>query len=197
MQIVVESVSLPFKKPFSITGAVYTTCEMIRVILDDEGRLGIGEAVGVDYLGESVESIRAQLESVREDIERGIDHHTIAELLPPGGARNALDCAFWDLRAKREGLRVWELLSTSATPVQTVFTIGIDDPHAMAAGAQEAALLPHLKIKLDAHEPIERLEAIRAARPDATLIVDVNQGWNIADVERIPATPKAIRRRHD
>ncbi|MEM0955047.1 MAG: enolase C-terminal domain-like protein, partial [Pseudomonadota bacterium] len=179
MHIKIEAISLPFEKPFTITGATYTSCDTIRLTVDNGTHQGIGEAIGVDYMGESIDSIIAQLEAIQSDLANGADHESIQTLLPPGGARNALDCALWDLAAKREGKRVWDFLGMSVSPVQTVFTIGIDEPETMAAGAAQAKALPHLKIKLDADRPIEKLEAIRAVRPDATFIVDANQGWDI------------------
>jgi L-alanine-DL-glutamate epimerase-like enolase superfamily enzyme len=101
------------------------------------------------------------------------------ELLPAGGARNAIDCALWDLKAKQSGKTVWELTGIDPKPVTTVFTIGLEEtPEAMAQKAAAAAEYPVLKIKLNSDKPLERLVAIRKARPDAELVVDVNQGWN-------------------
>ncbi|MEM8492222.1 MAG: dipeptide epimerase [Pseudomonadota bacterium] len=178
MNFALKAARLPLRKPFAIAGSVYHHCDTLRLTLKEDGLTGTGEAIGVDYLGESIDSMIGQLDSIGATIENGIEHDQLSEILPAGGARNALDCALWDLRAKRENRRVWQLLGVASQPVQTVFTIGIDDPQVMAADAAAAAQLPKLKIKLDSHQPIERLEAIRAARPDATLIVDANQGWD-------------------
>ena len=109
----------------------------------------------------------------------GIDRAELQELLPPGGARNALDCALWDLECKKSGKSIWELTEIDPKPVTTVFTIGLEaSPEAMATKAAAAADAPILKIKLGADRPYERLAAIRAARPDAELVVDANQGWD-------------------
>jgi len=173
-----DIVSMPLAKPFAITGHVKTTIESLRITLRIGDDAGIGEGLGVYYLGETPESMAAQIDEVRAELATGLDTDKIQTLLPPGGARNALDAALWDCRAKQSGKRVWDLLGVSVKPVRTVFTIGIDTIEGMAASAAEAKDFPVLKIKLSDKTPIERLEAIRAARPDATLVVDVNQGWD-------------------
>ena len=154
--------------------------------------MGRGEGDGVYYLGESQESMLSQLESVRRQVEAGISRAELQDLLPAGGARNALDCALWDLEAKSSGQRIWNLLGIQPKTLTTVATVGMGTPEEMAARALEFARYPNLKIKLDNNEPIRRLEAIRAARPDATLVIDVNQGWEyqnlidyLPDLERL------------
>lgn len=108
-----------------------------------------------------------------------------------GGARNALDCALWDLECKRTGKTIWELTGIEPKPVTTVFTIGIEDtPEAMAAKAAAAVDSPILKVKVDSHLPYEKLAAIRAARPDAKLVVDANQGWNFEMLQEL--LPKCV-----
>lgn len=178
MHLTIDTVSFPLARPFAITGHVFTTTDTVRVTLDDGSARGRGEATGSYYLDETADSMAAELESVAGQIDAALSGAAIQELLPAGGARNALDCAWWDLRAKREGRRVWELLGLSPQPLTTVFTIGLEEPEVMAAWAAEAGRFPHLKIKLNADRPIERLEAIRRARRDAELIIDVNQGWD-------------------
>jgi L-alanine-DL-glutamate epimerase-like enolase superfamily enzyme len=125
----------------------------------------------------------AQLETVASRLDGDLTTAVIQQLLPPGGARNALDCAFWDYRAKASGKTVWELLSIIPRQLTTVYTLGVASPDAMARQASQAHQFGNLKIKLDASEPMARLEAIRAARPDANLIVDVNQGWDLAALQ--------------
>lgn len=183
MDIRIETISFALEKPFAITGCVFSTTETIRVTLHHGGITGHGEAVGSYYLDETPESMTTALENVRSHIDEALSTARIQELLPPGGARNALDCAFWDYRAKAEKTSIWQLLELSPQPLTTVFTLAIDTPEAMAAQAQDASAFPHLKIKLDADRPIERLEGIRAARPDASLIIDVNQAWSFAELK--------------
>jgi len=129
------------------------------------------------YLGETSSSMTQQLETVRSAVEAGASRADIQGLLPAGGARNALDCAMWDLECKQSGITIWELLGISATPLVTVATVGMGSPDEMAEKARAFSAYPHLKIKLSDEHPIEKLSAIRSARPDATLVIDVNQGW--------------------
>ena len=169
--------TLPLERPFSITGHTFINLEAVVVTLTRDGHVGRGEGDGVYYLGESQESMLSQLETVRRQVEAGISRAELQDLLPAGGARNALDCALWDLEAKSSGQRIWNLLGIQPKTLTTVATVGMGTPEEMAARALEFARYPNLKIKLDNNEPIRRLEAIRTARPDATLVIDVNQGW--------------------
>lgn len=179
MRMSIDTVSFPLARPFAITGHTFTSTDTVRVTLDDGTFQGRGEATGSYYLDETPDSMAADLEAVAGHINGDITGEAIQDLLPPGGARNALDCAWWDLYARREGQRIWALLGlTPPHPLTTVFTIGLEEPDVMAAWAAEAERFPHLKIKLNADRPIERLEAIRRARRDAELIIDVNQGWD-------------------
>lgn len=180
MKLSIEKTDFPMASPFAITGHVFESSETLRVTLSSNGISGRGEAVGAYYLGETVDSMAAQLEAVAARIGDDLSTAIIQQLLPAGGARNALDCAFWDYRAKASGKTIWELLSIIPRQLTTVFTLGVASPAAMARQAQQARQFGNLKIKLDAGDPIARLEAIRAARPDASLIVDVNQGWDLA-----------------
>ncbi|MDT8320372.1 MAG: N-acetyl-D-Glu racemase DgcA [Xanthomonadales bacterium] len=171
---------------FRIAGSEWTHSRGIVVQLAEDGHTGRGEAQGVFYLDETAASIYQQVDDVAQDIRAGISREELQALLPPGGARNAIDCALWDLECKRSGKTVWQLTGMEPQPVTTVFTIGIEDsPQAMAAQAAAATGAPVLKIKLDADRPYEKLAAIRAARPDATLVVDANQGWDFELLQEI------------
>jgi L-alanine-DL-glutamate epimerase-like enolase superfamily enzyme len=133
----------------------------------------------------------SQVHAVAAEIRRGISRLELQDLLPPGGARNAIDCAMWDLECKKSGRTIWELTGIDPKPVTTVFTIGLEStPEAMAAKAAAAADAPVLKIKLDGHQPYEKLAAIRAARPDAELVVDANQGWDFELLDEV--IPKCL-----
>jgi len=166
-------------QPFRISGTEWITSPGLVVQLEEEGCIGRGEAQGVFYLNETAQSIFEQVHGVAEEIRKGITRDELQQLLPAGGARNAVDCALWDLECKRSGKTIWQLTGIDPRPVTTVFTIGLETtPEAMAAKAAAAADAPILKIKLDGHLPYEKLTAIRAARPDATLVVDANQGWD-------------------
>jgi len=130
----------------------------------------------------------AAIESVREAIEDGADRIALQRLLPPGGARNAIDCAFWDLEAQRKGRDVWELAGLpSVRPLVTTFTLGADDPGVMAEGARAFAHARALKMKLtgDLDIDIARVRAVRAARPEPWLGVDANQGYGVDALDRL------------
>jgi len=173
-------------QPFRISNFEWINARGIVVQVADNGHLGRGEAQGVFYLDETAESLFEQVEAVAGEIRRGISRDDLQDLLPAGGARNAIDCALWDLECKKTGKTIWQLTGIDPKPVTTVFTIGLEaTPEAMAAKAKAAADAPVLKIKLGADRPYERLAAIRAARPDAAIVVDANQGWDFALLQEV------------
>jgi len=179
------------KRPFRISGKEWLNTTSLVVQITDGNFLGRGEGQGVDYVGETASSMLAQIDSVAADIRRGASCEDLQELLPAGGARNAIDCALWDLKAKQLGKTIWELTGIDPKPVTTVFTIGLEDsPAAMAKKASAAAGYPVLKIKLNSDRPVERLVAIRKARPDAELVIDANQGWDFELLQNI--MPKCV-----
>ena len=176
----------PAIRPFRITGNVWDSFDSVVVELSRDGKIGRGEALGVYYLGETMDGLMAQIEGIGERIARGIDRAALQTLLPPGGARNAVDCALWDLDAKCSGRTVWDLAEVTAKPLETVFTIGLEaTPEDMAAKAAAATEHGLLKVKLSADQPLERLRAVRAARPDARIVVDANQAWTFAELQRL------------
>jgi L-Ala-D/L-Glu epimerase len=186
LQLSVHAESWATQNPYRITGHTWESNEVIVVELSDGEHVGRGEGMPVYYLGETVDSLCRQVASIAAPIERGVSRLELQEFMSPGGARNALDCALWALEAKRTGRSVWDLTNIRPRPVTTVFTIGIEEtPEAMAARAVEAATYPLLKIKLNEDRPIERVAAIRAARPDARLTVDANQGWTFEQLRDI------------
>ncbi|MFO1393372.1 MAG: N-acetyl-D-Glu racemase DgcA [Steroidobacteraceae bacterium] len=178
MKLSMHTESWAVNRPFRITGRVWNSFDSIVVALERDGAIGRGEAHGVFYCNETVASMSAQVEAVSQRIEAGIDRNDLLSLLPPGGARNAVDCALWDLETKTTNRSIWELSGVTVRALETVYTIGIEaTPEEMAAHAAAAAQRPLLKIKLDGVQPLERMRAIRRARPDARLVVDANQGW--------------------
>ncbi|WP_417464855.1 dipeptide epimerase [Kordiimonas sp.] len=191
MKMSFEKVSFPLKAPFVITGYTFNTTDTVRVTLEADGVKGHGEGVGVYYLNDTADVMMEQLAEIAARVEAGLSYDSIQSMLPPGGARNALDCAFWDLEAKRTNTSVWEHLNMTPKSLKTVCTIGIGSAETMADAARGFAKYPNLKIKLDADNPVGKLEAIRAERPDATLIIDVNQGWTFDELkEYAPACAK-------
>lgn len=185
MQLKVEAKSFPLEHPFRITGYTFEYTHALWVTLRDGEHVGRGEGIGSYYLGETVETMAAQVESYRAQIEAGISVDELVDLMPAGGARNAVDCALWDLMAKQRGRRIFDLLQMPAEPVQTVATVGIGDDEFMIQRAKDFAYYQNLKIKLDSERPVERISAIREVRPDATLIIDANQAWNRTQLEEV------------
>jgi len=173
------------KTPFRIANFVWYHYPAVVCEVEQDGLVGQGEAQGVYYNDETENSMLEQLEAITPELEAGASREDLLELLPPGGARNAADAALWDLEAQLTGTSVWEMAGVKADPVLTVFTIGLEDePEQMAAGAAAASDISLLKIKLNNDRPVERIAAIREARPDVRLVVDVNQGWTFAELQR-------------
>jgi L-alanine-DL-glutamate epimerase-like enolase superfamily enzyme len=176
----------PAIRPFRITGVVWDSFDSIVVELGRDACVGRGEALGVYYSHETVETLLADVERIGPRLEAGIDREELQTLLPPGGARNALDCALWDLEAKISGRTIWDLTGVEPKSLETVFTIGLEaTPEAMADKAAAATVHGVLKVKLDGDRPLERVQAIRAARPDARIVVDANQGWSFEQLVAI------------
>ena len=172
-------VDWPYITPFRISYAVSTIAETVWVELRDGQHIGRGEAMGVSYHGESADALLTQLEQVRHLVNSGLTRDSLISLLPPGGARNALDCALWDLEAKRSGRRAWELAGINEVrSLRSAFTLGLDSPEAMERAASTTGQYSLLKLKLGGEGDIERVKAVRRARPNVDLIVDANQAWN-------------------
>ena len=181
-----EHERFPLNAPFRIARGVKTAADVVTVTLSEGGSVGRGEAVPYPRYGESVESALAAIESARSLIEEGGDRQALLQALPAGAARNALDCALWDLEARLAGRDVAEMIGGQPlAPIVTALTIGIDTPAAMAAAARAAGDVPLLKVKVDAEDPEARIRAVRAAAPGAALIVDPNESWDRALVEAI------------
>ena len=159
---------------FTISRGSRTEARVLTVRATEGGITGRGECVPYARYGETLDSVAAQVEA----LPAGLDRHRLQEILEPGAARNAVDCALWDLEAKRAGRRVWELAGLPAPgPMVTAYTLSLDTPEAMRAQAAANAHRPLLKIKLGTADDMPRLEAVRAGAPKAKIIVDANEGW--------------------
>lgn len=191
IKIKIEKHSFPFKTPFTITGHTFTASDTVRVVVEDGGYVGRGEAIGVYYKNETVDSMVTQLEEALNKSKVRISRESAQTLLPSGGALNALDCALWDLTVKSMRQSIWKLLKITPKPLSSVATIGIGNPKIMGETATKLAQYSNLKIKLSNDDPMTCLEEIRGARPDATLIADVNQGWTFEELKEY--TPYAKR----
>ena len=163
---------------FTISRGSRTEAKVLTVRVTDGGVTGWGECVPYARYGETLDSVTEQIESLPDTLDRAV----LQGLMPAGAARNAVDCALWDLEAKRAGKRVWELAGLSAPgPETTAYTLSLDTPEAMQAQAAKNAGRPLLKIKLGTPDDMPRLEAVRAGAPTSKIIVDANEGWS-ADV---------------
>nr|WP_254433001.1 N-acetyl-D-Glu racemase DgcA [Ruegeria arenilitoris] len=160
---------------FTISRGSRTEAKVLTVRLTDGAHQGWGECVPYARYDETLESVEAEIRALPEAFTR----QSLMDLLPAGAARNAVDCALWDLEAKRAGRRAWELAGLPAPkPEITAYTLSLDTPGAMRAQAAKNAHRPLLKIKLGTPDDMPRLEAVRAGAPDAKIIVDANEGWS-------------------
>ena len=172
------------KRPFRISRGVKTAADVVTVTIGEGEASGRGEGVPYPRYGESVEIALAQIEAVRDLIERGGDRRALLAELPAGAARNALDCALWDLEAQRSGKSVAEAIGApEPEQLASALTIVIDTPEAMAGAAAALARAPLLKVKVNADDPEAQIRAVRQAAPDAALIVDPNESWDRSLIE--------------
>ncbi|MFG6530224.1 MULTISPECIES: N-acetyl-D-Glu racemase DgcA [unclassified Sulfitobacter] len=175
MQIDVTADTFKLAQVFTISRGSRTEAKVLTVRVTEGGVTGWGECVPYARYDETLESVTAEINGLPGDITR----QALYDLLPAGAARNAVDCALWDLEAKRAGKRVWELAGLTAPgPEITAYTLSLDEPEAMRAQAAKHSYRPLLKIKLGTPDDMPRLEAVRAGAPDATIIIDANEGWS-------------------
>lgn len=170
----------PMIAPFRITGHVFTALDCLLVEITEGSHTGRGEAAGVYYLGDTVEGALDQVSAILADLENGLDRQALQSMLPPGGARNAIDCALWDLECKQAKTSIWSKTGLTGRALTTAQTIGVlPNPSDTAAAATALAGFKLIKLKLDGDRPIDRVRAVRAARPDVRLTVDANQGFTL------------------
>ena len=170
--------AFPLAEVFTIARGSKTEARVLTVTVARDGATGRGECVPYTRYGESMDSVADQIATLPESVTRA----ALQDLLPPGAARNAVDCALWDLDAKKAGKRVWQVAGLPAPgPLVTAYTLSLDTPDRMRAAAARNAARPVLKIKLGTPDDMARLEAVRAGAPGATIIVDANEGWT-ADI---------------
>jgi L-Ala-D/L-Glu epimerase len=168
----------PLNLPFRISRGSRTEACVVTVSIKDGQHTGRGEAVPIARYKQNTESVLAQITAIARVV--GLDRDKLPELLPAGAARNAVDCALWDLEAKRRGQRVWELANIPITdPVETSFTVSLDTPARMADAAAAVIHLPTLKLKLCGDDrDVARVESVRTAAPHARLLIDANESWS-------------------
>ena len=187
---------LALNAPFRISRGAKTHAEVVVAELADGARLGRGECVPYARYGETTASVRAELAEAGRLLAGGEAERAVLARMPAGAARNALDCALWDLEARRSGRSVANRLGRPAPgPIPTAVTVSLDTPRAMAQAARAASAAPLLKVKLSADDPAARLAAVAEAAPDSRLIVDPNEGWTLSilqamaePISRLPVT---------
>jgi L-alanine-DL-glutamate epimerase-like enolase superfamily enzyme len=205
MSLRIDTESWLYKRPFRVSrGAEAELAVIVVTLTDAHGNVGRGEAAGVDYHGETVALLCAQIEAVRAEIESGVGAVTkggpdlnfgaLGALLPPGGARNAVDCALWDLTAKQRQSTVWELAKLpNPRRLTTSITLGIDTDDALTQGALTYADWPLIKVKVDRERHLDAVRLVHAACPGARLIVDPNQAWSCDLLNRLAPELESLR----
>jgi L-alanine-DL-glutamate epimerase-like enolase superfamily enzyme len=176
----VRSETWPLAKPFTISRGTKTEAQVVVVEIADGAHVGRGESVPYPRYGETVDEVLSEIRNQSTAIEGGLERDALWYVTVPGAARNAIDAALWDLQAKSEGVPVWQLAEVpEPQSVLTAQTLGIDTPDVMGAAAAELAAAPLLKVKLGADQVLERMRAVRRGAPDARLIADANEAWDI------------------
>jgi len=179
MQVNLVDESWLIEGSFTISRGSRTHANVVVVELQQGEYIGRGECVPYARYDESIESVIAQLEALKDKIAAGAARQEIQSLLPAGAARNALDCAYWDLACKKSGQRIWQQLEVpQPKPLMTAFTLSLDTPERMKEAAIKNAHRPLLKLKLAGEGDVERVAAVREGSPNARIIVDANEGWN-------------------
>ena len=175
MEITVTRDVFRLAQVFTISRGSRSEARVLTAHVTVDGVTGRGECVPYARYGETLDSVTAQIAALPGDVT----HEALPDLLPAGAARNAVDCALWDLAAKRSGRRVWDLAGLPAPgPEITAYTLSLDTPDAMEAQARRHARRPVLKIKLGTQDDMPRLEAVRRGAPEARIIIDANEGWS-------------------
>ncbi|MYG50876.1 MAG: dipeptide epimerase [Rhodospirillaceae bacterium] len=175
MKLDVAAECFGLARAFAISRGAKTEARVLTVCVEADGVRGYGECVPYPRYGETAASVTAEIEALPLPLDRA----RLQDLLPAGAARNAVDCALWDLEAKTAGRRVWEIAGLPEPgPVVTAYTLSLDEPREMAAAAARNAHRPLLKVKLGGAGDRERLEAVRSGAPEARIVVDANEGWS-------------------
>ena len=192
MKALVRAESWPIRGGFRIARGARAAADVIVLELRDGGSNGRGECVPYARYGESIDSVSAAIEAACQDLE-GADPQQRLTSMRPGAARNAIDCALWELTAKRMGTEVWRLagLEAAPRPVQSMRTVSVDSAEGMKTAAAKLARAPVIKVKVDGGEDLERIAAVHRAAPDAELVIDANEAWSEQQLEAwLPQLPQ-------
>ena len=176
----------PLANAFVISRGAKTEARVVVVELRDGDHVGRGESVPYARYGETVDGVLIQIESLRDAVESDLDRTALQNALAAGAARNALDCALWDLEAKRAGVRAWRLAGRERLdPVKTCYTLSLAPPAQMGEAARAAAHRPMLKLKIGGPDDLDRVQAVRDAAPKTRLVVDANEALSFEDLRRL------------
>lgn len=176
----------PLAATFVISRGAKTEAEVVVAEIVDGAAVGRGEATPYGRYGETTGGVLAQIEAMRGELAAGLDRQSLQEAMPAGAARNAIDCALWDLEAKQAGVRAWTLAGRARLdPVKTCYTISLGPPDEMAKAAQANSRRPMLKLKIGGPDDLAAVEAVRGAAPRSRLIVDANEGLSFDDLRRL------------
>lgn len=176
----------PVAGSFTISRGSRTEIRVVTVTLTDGTVTGRGECVPYARYGETVEGVMEEIAGLKAELAGGLDRQSLQKRLPPGAARNAIDCAFWDLEAKRAGKPVWQMAGLSAPKtLETTYTLSLGTPESMHEAAKKNAHRPLLKVKLGHDGDLERIEAVRAGAPASRIIVDANEGWSVEQYQAL------------
>lgn len=182
--ISVEAERFPIAGTFTISRGSKTEAEVITVTIDENGQAGRGECVPYKRYGETMEGVRAAIEAMRGQIIGGIGRTALRAAMPAGAARNAVDCALWDLEAKLSGTPVADAIgAVSPKALETAYTLSLAEPEAMAAQARANASRPLLKVKIGGDNDMARIRAVTEAAPQSRIILDANEGWTDENIE--------------
>jgi L-alanine-DL-glutamate epimerase-like enolase superfamily enzyme len=185
-KLAIRSEIFKIAQTFTISRGSKSEAEVLVVEIEEDGKTGRGECVPYARYKESVGSVTEIVESLRNAIEGGVGRQRLRNLLKPGAARNAIDCALWDLEAKLACKAAWEIAGIdNPHDVVTTYTMSLDTPAKMAEAAKANANRPYLKLKLAGPEDLERVKAVHQAAPNAKLMVDANEGWSIDDYKAL------------
>jgi L-Ala-D/L-Glu epimerase len=178
LKLAVAVEKFPIAGTFTISRGSRTEAVVVTATVSDGTHMGRGECVPYPRYGETVDGIAADIASQAVRLKSGGDHATLIAGLKAGAARNALDCALWDLAAKRQGRRIWAIAGTpEPKPVTTCYTLSLGTPDSMGVAAKAASQRPLLKVKLGGDGDVERISAVRRGTPRARLVVDANEAW--------------------
>lgn len=185
-ELTVTHDSFPLARPFRISRGVKTSAEVVTVTLAQGQWVGRGECVPYPHYGETIETVMTAIEAQRASLEAGAGRIQIMQTMPAGAARNAIDCALWDLELRAQGCDIFTALGISRPErIATALTVGLDTPEYMGEATRKLADKPLLKVKVDSSEPAAQIGAVRQAAPAARLIVDPNESWTIAQVRAL------------